>query len=238
MGCAQGVVGDIHDDPLIGRSLAFKTDAKAAPHQAVAAIAANQVLGLQAFAATLGVFQCELHTAVALLEAFEFAAEQHLDVVKALQAFEQHAISQRLNKGVTAGPAKLIGLGLDVCKAATFGRHEAHRMPGRGVRQHVIGKADGLECAQAFVVQANGARVVDQAVELFHQGDVYTTLAQVIGDHQPDRTRSDNGDIGAQVQGGSSGCRTHGYLRTALFFGFLVGRSMEIAKLVNNENPC
>ena len=73
-----------------------------------------------------------------------------------------------------------------------------------------------------FIVQADGAGVVDQGVELFHQGDVYATLPQVIGDHQADRAGADDGNVGGQLQCGRSGCKTHGYLRTA-FLDFLWG---------------
>ena len=222
MGRGQRVVGDVDHDPLIGRGLAFKADIQAAPHQAVAAIATNQVTSVQAFAAAMLILEVEHHRAVALFETVELTAEQDLDVIEALQAIEQYPVGQRLNERVASRPAELVGFRLNVGEAATLGGQETHGVPRRGMGQHLVRQTDGLESAQAFVVQANGARIVDQAVELFHHRDVDAALSQVIGNHQADRAGADDGNIGGQLQWGRSGCKAHGYLRTALL-DFLLG---------------
>ena len=95
MGCAERIVSDIHDNPLIRRGLAFKTDAQgcAEPSDVAGPTVAGQS------GTWPSAFHCghpalsgsSYYTAVALLEAIEFATEQYLDVGKALQAFEHHA---------------------------------------------------------------------------------------------------------------------------------------------------
>ncbi|MNB91684.1 hypothetical protein D3C75_387680 [compost metagenome] len=177
---------------------------------------------MQAFFAAVLILEVEYHGAGALFKTVELTAEQHFDVVKTLQAFEQYAVGQGLNEGIATRPTELVGFRMDIGKATTLWRQEAHGMPRGGVRQHGVCQSDRLEGTQAFVVQADGAGIVDQAVELFHQGNVHATLPQVIGNHQADRAGADNGNVGGQFQCGRSGGRTHGYLHTALL-DFLLG---------------
>ncbi|MNI77992.1 hypothetical protein D3C73_1343330 [compost metagenome] len=65
-------------------------------------------------------------------------------------------------------------------------------MPWRGVRQHVIDQTDGLQGAQRFIVNADGARIVDQRIELLHHQHLNAHLAEIVRHHQPHRTGSGN----------------------------------------------
>ncbi|MNP31703.1 hypothetical protein D3C76_1248390 [compost metagenome] len=72
-------------------------------------------------------------------------------------------------------------------------------MPGRGVRQHLLDQADGLHGTQRLVVDADGARVVDQLIELLDLQHLHPGLAQVVGDRQPDRAGPDDHYVGGVV---------------------------------------
>ena len=47
-----------------------------------------------------------------------------------------------------------------------------------------------------FIVEADGARIVDDLVELFDQHDAHALQAQIVGDHQADRAGADNRHVG------------------------------------------
>ncbi len=67
------------------------------------------------------------------------------------------------------------------------------------MRQQRIGQADRLEHPQGLVIQADGAGVVDDLVQLLDQHDAHALQAKDIGDHQPDGAGADDGDVGVQI---------------------------------------
>ncbi|MNL55536.1 hypothetical protein D3C87_1789570 [compost metagenome] len=74
-------------------------------------------------------------------------------------------------------------------------------MPRRSVRQHLIDQAERLDGTQRLIVDTNGARVVDQAVELFDHQDFNTHLTKVIADSQANGASPYHNDIGLVVDG-------------------------------------
>ena len=189
---AERIVGDIHHNPLIWRGFTFEWHIQRAPDDAAAAVAGHQPLGLHRFTLTVRCLQVQRHFAILLTERLQLAREQATHVGKPRQPFQHHRVYLRLNKRITARPAKLVGHRLDISKAAALGGKKAHRMPWRGVRQHVIDQTDGLQGAQRFIVNADGARIVDQRIELLHHQHLNAHLAEIVRHHQPHRTSSGN----------------------------------------------
>ena len=77
------------------------------------------------------------------------------------------------------------------------------------MRKQSVGKADGLEYTQGLVVQTDGARVIDELIQLFQDRDAHALQAENIRDHQPNRAGSDDGhvrrDVGTGVSHGTGG---------------------------------
>ena len=192
MRCAERIVGDIHHNPLIRRGFAFKWHIQRTSDVAGPTVAGHQPLSFHRFTLAIRRFQVQRHFTILLAEGFQFAGEQAAHVGKTRQPFQHHRVYLRLNKRVAARPAKFVGHRLDISKTAPFRGEKAHRMPRRGVRQNIFDQTDGLHGAQRFIVNADGARIVDKGIELLHHQHLNAHLAKIVRHHQPDRTGTGN----------------------------------------------
>ncbi|MCY1222980.1 hypothetical protein D9M72_350890 [compost metagenome] len=206
---ADRVVAHVYHDPLVGLGTAFERQVERASHQAVAAVCTDHVGGADAHRPACIVGGIDPHAVVVVRERRHTVAQQRAHMREALQAFKQDAVGQRLDKGIAARPAELVGARLDRRKAAPARGDETHPVIGRGVRQQRLRQADRLEYAQRFVIEADGTRVVDDLRELFHQHHADALQAEDIGDHQADRPGTDDGDVAIDSVGTSVAAR-HG----------------------------
>ena len=139
------------------------------------------------------------HFVILLAEGLQLAGKQAAHIRKTRQSFQHHRIDLRLNKGVTARPAKFIGHWLNISKTATFWGEKTHRVPRRSVRQNIIDQANRLHGAQRLVINTNRTRVVDQLIEFLHHQHVNAHLAEIVRHHQPDRTGTSDRHLNAMV---------------------------------------
>ena len=188
----QRIVGDIHYNPLIRRGFTFKWHIQRAPDVAGATVAGHQPLGLHRFPLAVRRFQVQRHFTILLAEGFQFARKQATHVGETRQPFQHHRIHLRLNERIAARPAKFVGHRLDIGKAAAFRGKKAHRVPRRGVWQNVLDQTNGLHGAQRFIVNTDGAGIVDQRVELLYHQHLNAHLAKIVRHHQPYRAGSSN----------------------------------------------
>ncbi|MDT4829203.1 hypothetical protein FQZ97_626180 [compost metagenome] len=195
VGRGQWIVGDVDDDPLVGRGLALKGNAQGTTDKAVAAVASDRVAGPHVLAALRSV-QLDADPIGILAAADQITREQHLHIGETRQALVKYRIDLGLDEGIATGPAELVGHWLDIGEAAALGGQEAHRVPRRGVRQDLVHQADRLDGAQGFVIDADGARVVDQLVELLDHQDLDAGLAQVVGNGQSHGARAHHHHVG------------------------------------------
>ena len=192
---AERVVAHVDDDPLIGFGSAFVGHVECAAHKAVAAVAGHQIArGHVALAAVVALHR-DLHARVVLRELLQLMAEQHLHMRETLEALIKNLVHLRLDEGVAARPAELVGAWFDRCEALAARGVETHPVIGGDVRLYLLGQASGLQRAQRFVVDADGARVVDHLVELFDDQHLHASKAQRVGDGQADRACADDDHV-------------------------------------------
>ncbi len=150
--------------------------------EALLATAIGLVAGFDYFPLPFCRFQVQGHFVILLTEGLQLAGKQAAHIRKTRHPFQHHRIDLRLNKGVTARPAKFIGHWLNISKTAAFRGEKTHRVPRRSVRQNIIDQADRLHGAQRLVINTNRTRVVDQLIEFLHHQHVNAHLAE-IGQH-------------------------------------------------------
>lgn len=193
------VGADIYHNPLIWRSFTFKRHIQSATDKTCSTVTGYQPLGFDYFPLPFCRFQVQGHFVILLTEGLQLAGKQAAHIRKTRHPFQHHRIDLRLNKGVTARPAKFIGHWLNISKTAAFRGEKTHRVPRRSVRQNIIDQADRLHGAQRLVINTNRTRVVDQLIEFLHHQHVNAHLAEIVRHHQPNRAGTSDRHLNAMV---------------------------------------
>jgi hypothetical protein len=76
---------------------------------------------------------------------------------------------------------------------------------------HRAGQADALDAAQALVVHADGAGVVDQLLALFKQQHLDAVLAEGVADGQADGAGADDDHVGIEILSSAHGWSPPGW---------------------------
>ncbi len=128
-------------------------------------------------------------------EGRDAGGESDLNLVEPLRPFVKYFVDHRLDERAAARPAKFPRLGIDEGEGLAGHRQEAHLLRWRRVAGDRVGKPDRLKAAQAFVVHADAARIVDQRIALFQHQRADAHRSQIIGDGQPHRAGADDSDV-------------------------------------------
>ena len=134
----------------------FERHVEHAAHEAVAAVRADHVGSADRLDRAARILRVDRHAGVVLRKARYGVSEQHLYVREALQPLKQDAVGKRLNERIAARPAEFVGAWFDRSETAARARDEAHPVVRRRMGQQFLCKADRLEHAQGFIVEADG----------------------------------------------------------------------------------
>ncbi len=190
----ERIVGDVDHQPAGRRGGAIERHPHQTAGDAPAAVAADDILGPDAFASALAV-EFDSDRAGRLDVGRHRPSPLNFDVLESVQAAQQFGIDQRLDEAVAFRPAETCVGRRHFGEYPALGVDESQNLVGHGVRQNMVDQADRLEGAQRLVIEPDPAGIVDQRVALFDHQSADTLQAKDIGQCQTDRSRADDDNV-------------------------------------------
>ena len=185
---------EVDDQPPLVEAAAGQGKAEGLPGSAGGAVAGDHIVGANLVRRAVPPAQVETHTLGFLDRGLDPAKEAHLDRRVALQACAKLRLEHGLAEGVAAVMAVRLRGRLHLQEHVAAGRPVFGSVAGDDLAADDVEKPHLLDHAQGLVVDRHRPGLGHRAGVGLDQEDTHAGLAQQVRQHQPRRSRPDDGD--------------------------------------------
>ena len=190
---ADRIVRDIDHEAVRGAGLALERDAESLASGRRAALCGDDPARALD---DLAVGERGDHAIRPLDEVDDLRAEAHATLGKRSRPSEQDPVDQWLHEAVAPRPAELACGRVHLRQDEPVAVDHVDLLVRDGVRQHLVDNAGSLHRPERLVVDADGARVVDELVALLHHEDADAVLTEQVRQRQAHGACADDEDVG------------------------------------------